>query len=760
MIRVKRPKQIRLRQRTNAMTANRKQQGIALVTVLGIAMVVLALLMVITNVTVRGARVTSRDVTSIQLVQLADGYSDQARLTLAQNYVNSKLSLSKWIGKISPNVNANPQVISPSDPLVSALSGIHERTLNGTTLRWKIKSLSVKQASKASIEVHTTAIDSSGNAQTVIRQVWFGDNEIFDLALLSERVDCMFCHLTVKGDVGSLNILRPGWGNEGINGNPSVGVGSGKDSIIDGDVYSFKTVTTDKIGTNDINGTTLTAGKKLNENYTGDKLPQGDDGNPSFPGLDRATIKGSASGSVSGGTIRTVGPAGTWSSGPASASGINKTFDGNVVLEGTAANPIVLNGDVYVSGDVVIKGVVTGRGAIYAGRNMYVAGNLTNKNKADKPGAASGLCKNIADDDAGRNECAVKNIAAGKDETRLSAGNNLILGDYTEQKADLSQTSLRDRQSADYFRNQFGLYPDATKYVRKGSSEELRYDSVNNKYFDQVNREVNVSEVQAFGGGGGDPYRPLIAPGSTDSGGNFKSWLSDAEYQGILGSESIPNNTWRAEYGTKSAAAIPEATKIANFVAELEDAGLPKNSPQTLEIATALAQRKALESYKYGGKDKDNNDVSGYINVSLDDSNPTLRVSVNEARDYRQETTALDAFLYANSRIAGKLSPRGGYVNGGMIARQIGVLAPGKNADNGWWIPDAAERQAFTNCDRTARPTDSSDDAANVGTNCNYSINYDYRLRNGGYGYNYYRGVTGATREWKLDETGKSKVLP
>ena len=743
------------------MTANRKQQGIALVTVLGIAMVVLALLMVITNVTVRGARVTSRDVTSIQLVQLADGYSDQARLTLAQNYLDSKLSLSKWIGKISPNVNANPQVISPSDPLVSALAGIHERSVNGTILRWKIAGLSVKQASKASIEIHTTAIDSSGNAQTVIRQVWFGDNEIFDLALLSERVDCMFCHLNVKGDVGSLDILRPGWGNEGKNGDLSSGVGSGKDSIIDGDVYSAKKVTTDKVGTNDINGTILTSGKKLNENYSGDKLPQGDDGNPSFPGLDRGAIKGSASGSVSGGTIRTVDPAGTWSNGPASASGISKTFDGNVVLEGTEANPIVLNGDVYVSGDVVIKGVVTGRGAIYAGRNLYVAGNLTNKNKADQP--AAGLCKDITDDDAGRNECAVKNIAAGRDETRLSAGNNLILGDYTEQKADLTQTSLRDRQSADYFRSQFGLNPGAgaEKFVRKGSSEELRYDTGSKKYFDQVNREVNASEVQAVGGVGIDPYRPLMAPGSTDSSGNFNSWLSDAEYQGILGSESIPSNTWRSEYGTKSAEMIPEADKIANFVAELEEAGLPKNSPQTLEIATALAQRKALGKFKYGGKDKEDKDVSGYINVSLDDKgNPSLRVSVNEARDSRQETTALDAFLYANSRIAGKLSPRGGYVNGGMIARQIGVLAPGKNADNGWWIDDAAERKAFTDCDRAARPTDSTDDAANVGTNCNYSINYDYRLRNGGYGYNYYRGVTGATREWKLDETGKAKVLP
>ena len=745
-----------LSQRTNTMNARKHQQGIALVTVLGIALVVLALLMVITNLTVRGAQVTSRDVTSIRLLQTADGYSDWARLTLATNYTNSKLSLGKWIAKITPNVNANPQVINPTDPLVSALAGSHERNLGGMTLRWKIlPKIVMKEKNKASVQIATSAIDSGGNAQTVLRTVWFGDNEIFDLALLSERVDCMFCHLSVKGDVGSLDILRPGWGKEGDK------EASGRGSVIDGDVYSSKTVTKDKIGTDDINGATLTAGKQLYENYTGNKLPSDEGGNPAFPGLDRDAIKGSTNGSISGGSIFTVASSNTWANKQTS-SGISKTFDGNLVLEGTDVNPIVLDGDVYVSGDVVLKGVVTGRGAIYAGRNMYVAGNLTNKNKADKPG--QGICKTIADDNAGRDECAVKNIAAGKDETRLSAGNNMILGDYTEQDASNQPTSFRDRQSADYYRSQFGLNPGVTRYVKKGSSEELRYDSLNNKYFDQVNREVNGSDVQAVGGAGSDPYRPLIAPGSTDSSGDFKSWLSDADYQGILGTESIPNNTWRSAF-SQDANGVSDADRIAKTVSDLEAAGLPVGSADTLAIATALVMNQAVPQQAYSGTDKDGKPVSGYIrvNVSTDPKDPTntIRVAVNEAKNYRAEVTALDAFLYANSRIAGKLSPRGGYVNGGMIARQIGVLAPGKNSDIAWWVP-TAERAAYTTCDTALRPTDSTpgDDAMKVGTDCNYSINYDYRLRNGGYGYSYYRGVTGATIDWKLDPDGDSRVLP
>jgi hypothetical protein len=181
-----------------------------------------------------------------------------------------------------------------------------------------------------------------------------------------------------------------------------------------------------------------------------------------------------------------------------------------------------------------------------------------------------------------------------------------------------------------------------------------------------------------------------------------------------------------------------------------------------LNIATKLAKKQQLDSFKYTGTDNNGTAVSGYVNINIDkNGNPTLRVAVNEAKTYRKETTELDAFLYANSRIAGKLSSRGGYINGGMIARQIGVLAPGKNEDNAWWIPNTdAVRDAYTKCDKSVRPTDTTIDAANVGTNCDYSINYDYRLRNGGYGYNYYRGVTGATREWKLDEDGTSRVEP
>jgi len=50
--------------------------------------------------------------------------------------------------------------------------------------------------------------------------------------------------------------------------------------------------------------------------------------------------------------------------------------NGTLVLIGTIANPIELNGPVVINGDVLIKGYYTGQGTIYAGRNMHVLDDI------------------------------------------------------------------------------------------------------------------------------------------------------------------------------------------------------------------------------------------------------------------------------------------------------------------------------------------------------------------------------------------------
>jgi hypothetical protein len=62
----------------------------------------------------------------------------------------------------------------------------------------------------------------------------------------------------------------------------------------------------------------------------------------------------------------------------------------NLFLEGTAADPIVLDGPVVVQGDVVIKGHVTGQGAIYAGGNIYIPESVTHVNGPAGPPPING----------------------------------------------------------------------------------------------------------------------------------------------------------------------------------------------------------------------------------------------------------------------------------------------------------------------------------------------------------------------------------
>ncbi|MFH1063281.1 MAG: pilus assembly PilX N-terminal domain-containing protein [Candidatus Omnitrophota bacterium] len=97
---------------------------------------------------------------------------------------------------------------------------------------------------------------------------------------------------------------------------------------------------------------------------------------------------------------------------------VNNNHTGNIVLIGTAANPIEISGPVVVSGDVLIKGKVTGQGSIYSGRNTHILGNLEYVNNPSWP---------KPDIDPEGTDTA----NATKDFLGLAAKGNVIVGDYT-----------------------------------------------------------------------------------------------------------------------------------------------------------------------------------------------------------------------------------------------------------------------------------------------------------------------------------------
>ena len=98
--------------------------------------------------------------------------------------------------------------------------------------------------------------------------------------------------------------------------------------------------------------------------------------------------------------------------GPSGDAGLPD--NGALVLVGTQANPIKLNGPVVVSNDVVIKGYVTGQGTIYSQRNIHIVGDIQYVN----PPTWSGKQQNDAN--------------SSKDLLGLAAKGNIVLGDPTQ----------------------------------------------------------------------------------------------------------------------------------------------------------------------------------------------------------------------------------------------------------------------------------------------------------------------------------------
>lgn len=153
-----------------------------------------------------------------------------------------------------------------------------------------------------------------------------------------------------------------------------------------------------------------------------------------------------------------------------------------------------------------------------------------------------------------------------------------------------------------------------------------------------------------------------------------------------------------------------------------------------------------------------------------------LRVIIDLPFSYEKQVTKVDAFLYANQRIAGKTFNAPLAINGGMIGQEIGVLAPG--IERQWWMDEAKYRpilegratdkepkdetrcqdetfvKQFTNeSDHTKSPAFNQD-----AMDCALTINYDFRLRNGGLGFNLVTPDAGQTMSWRLADSKAERV--
>jgi hypothetical protein len=95
-------------------------------------------------------------------------------------------------------------------------------------------------------------------------------------------------------------------------------------------------------------------------------------------------------------------------------------------------------------------------------------------------------------------------------------------------------------------------------------------------------------------------------------------------------------------------------------------------------------------------------------------------------------------------------------INGGLIAKKLGILAPGRY--KGLW---KSSRYDFL-----SSPTDNNRQCNSPGQtffvadteDCALTVNYDHRLRNGGYGFNLVVGNPGQTVSWRLSADPGERV--
>jgi hypothetical protein len=243
---------------------------------------------------------------------------------------------------------------------VSDLNGISKQIIEyqskGTTTWTKIADLNGSERSqtiiwgdrpKAGFTIRVRAIDLAGNEGVSISAPWAP--HIFNAAVMTTSVSCVYCHINIEGDVAGINF--PG----------NVHGASGENLHISGTFYATNTVP-NALKAHIASGSMTVGGLVENYDNSGVKVfpsQKDDKGIPVFPKLTGAFLKERVNGTVVNGDGKRY----------------SRSYSGNLVLTGTVQNPIVLNGEFYVEGDLIIKGVYRGIGSLYA-ENVYVPNDL------------------------------------------------------------------------------------------------------------------------------------------------------------------------------------------------------------------------------------------------------------------------------------------------------------------------------------------------------------------------------------------------
>jgi len=209
-------------------------------------------------------------------------------------------------------------------------------------------------------------------------------------------------------------------------------------------------------------------------------------------GAEFADLKASkGSGTLSGGTAFGVAPSDTYldanlpTTGNAAATNLNAdgSFEGNIFLIGTESDPLVIEGSVFVDGDIMIKGNVQGEGQVYASGNIYFLGDTT---------------YNDANGDFGTASNSDSNLVA------YAAGGTIQIGDYLSPRYVEVTKTFRDRRGRTRKRTRTEQYdvtsPEALTSVSidtggpEGSGESASFTTSELTLFNKIEYEKHQAD--------------------------------------------------------------------------------------------------------------------------------------------------------------------------------------------------------------------------------------------------------------------------
>ncbi len=181
-----------------------------------------------------------------------------------------------------------------------------------------------------------------------------------------------------------------------------------------------------------------------------------------------------------------------WGDNTGENAGIGTNDTGCLILIGTEADPINISGIVVATGDIYIKGYYTGQGTLYAGRNIYIIGDLIAKDPPTWPHPDS-------------NPTTTADANKTKDFLGLCAKGSMAFGDPSALDTSFLKSPYTGSHATDASDAALGYvsyYSDGIPYFDgdytqpDGNGSELRSDGSTRHFYDPM---ISDAAINALG---------------------------------------------------------------------------------------------------------------------------------------------------------------------------------------------------------------------------------------------------------------------